>query len=225
MLESVVQLERKGGNFWVCEQGVISVVTGIPRHVPPGKGEDLQCSVVLLLWEQQIDVFHWSEAGLGVADGQTWSLQDDGLQPGVRQWLHSAGHGAGKEEQCFHAVRVKDGRQSRSGRTEGVECIGCVKGSPQKRGDAMVDRQFRRSLHVCALANGGSQLFGSRFATTRFPQDQRRLLVTLAVPWFRSAQDPTDAASGAFRIGSSRRGRNPLRDAILKSCRLSAKDY
>jgi len=99
---------------------VVAASTGA-RHLPPGAAQGFEGLLVMGERQQQVDVVHWSQAGLGVARRNGGALEDDRLEADLGEREDGERDGAGKQEDRLHLEGVGHIAQRGPVGAEGVQ--------------------------------------------------------------------------------------------------------
>ena len=77
--------EQEGGDLAMAQYGVIVAARTRAPHLPPGAAQGFEGALVIGPGQQQVDVVHWSQAGLGVARRHGRTFEDDRLEADVQR--------------------------------------------------------------------------------------------------------------------------------------------
>ena len=153
-LQAVVQLQDEGRHVVVGQDGVVVVAAAGAYHPPPGAGEGRQRALVLAARQQDVDVLHGAQSGLGIAGGHRRPFEDHRFQPGVGQRAHRQRHRPGDEQHRLHAEGIGHAAEDGTARPELFSRVGRTEGPPQQRGDPVLHGGGQGAFDVGTAGEG-----------------------------------------------------------------------
>ncbi len=90
----------------MAQHGVVVAAGTGARDLPSGTAQSFEGVLVIGPGQQQIDVIHRSQPGLGIARRHGWALEHDRLEAGVGERTHGERDGARKQEDRLHPEGV-----------------------------------------------------------------------------------------------------------------------
>ena len=176
VLEPVVDFEQVGRDLAMAQDGVVVAFATGARHLPPGAAQGVEGMLVIGPRQQQVDVVHRSQAGLGVARRHGRALEDHRLEADVGEGTHGERDGAGQQEDRLHPEGVGHVAQGGSVGAESIQGARRVEHPPQQRADPLVRGGTHRPGRVGPSGERPPDAGRVRIPAAGLPQQRGRLL-------------------------------------------------